>query len=71
MEMDEFSKISAVIYCGHRAYDCELNGHKVGDDFLFAYHINAANPVPEGIFRFGRGIRKNHTDATISDKQQS
>jgi len=70
MEMDEFSNISAVIYCGHHAYDCEPNGHKIGDDFLFAYHANATNPVPDGFFKFGRGIRKNLQDSTVTDKQQ-
>ncbi|XOB42235.1 MAG: hypothetical protein ACKKMP_02640 [Candidatus Nealsonbacteria bacterium] len=71
MEMDEFTKISAVIYCGHRAYDCELNGYRVGDDFLFAYHTNPTNPIPDGLFKFGRGIRKNPQDGTVADRQQS
>jgi len=71
MEMDEFSNISAVLYCGHHAYDCVLNGHKVGDDFLFAYHSDAKNPVPEGLFKFGHGIRKNLQDSMVTDKPQT
>ncbi|HSR89264.1 MAG TPA: hypothetical protein VLK22_02575 [Candidatus Udaeobacter sp.] len=70
MEMDDFSNISAVIYCGHHAYNCERNGHKIGEDFLFAYHMNAKNPILDGLFKFGRGIRKS-LDSTIIDKNQS
>ncbi len=70
MEMNEFSSISAVIYCGHHAYDCEPNGHRIGDDFLFAYHANAQSPIPDDFFKFGRGIRKNLNDSTVADKQQ-
>lgn len=70
MQMDEFSRISAVIYCGHRAYDCELNGHRVGDDFLFAYHSNPINPLPNNLFKFGWGIRKNIQSGIINDIQQ-
>lgn len=70
MEMVEFSIISAVIYCGHRAYDCELNGYNAGDNFLFAYHTHPKNPIPDGFFKFGRGIRKNLQDATITDRKQ-
>ncbi len=71
MEMDEFSNISAIFYCGHHAYNCEMNGHKIGDDFLFAYHVNAKNPIPDDLFKFGRGIRKNLQDSMVTDKQQS
>lgn len=71
MEMDEFAKISAVIYSGHSAYHSWLNGYNLGDDFLFAYHTNPANPIPEGLFKFGRGIRKNPVKGTIADRQQS
>ena len=70
MELDEFSNISAVLYCGHHAYDCEHNGHKIGDDFLFAYHAKATNPIPETLFRFGRGIRKDLQNSTVTDKPQ-
>jgi len=70
MEMDEFLNISAVIYCGHHAYDCELNGHKIGDDFWFAYHANAKNPIPEKLFKFGRGIRKDLKNSTVTDNPQ-
>ncbi|MBI5405656.1 hypothetical protein HY972_01295 [Candidatus Kaiserbacteria bacterium] len=52
------------------AYDCEPNGHKIGADFLFAYHANAQNPIPDDFFKFGRGIRKNLQDSTVTDKQQ-
>lgn len=71
MEMDEFSNIGAVLYCGHHAYDCVPNGHKIGDDFLFAYHSNAKNPIPDGLFKFGRSIRKNLQDNTVTNTQQS
>lgn len=69
MEMEDFSNVSAIVYCGHHAYNCNLNGHQIGDDFLFAYHVNAKNSIPDGLFKFGRGIRK-FADGTIIDKKQ-
>ena len=66
MEMEGFSNINAVLYCGHHAYNCERNGHKVGDDFLFAYHVNPTNSLPVNLFNFGLEIRKNPTDASIT-----
>lgn len=71
MEMDEFSSISAVIYCGHHAFDCEINGHKVGDDFLFAYHAKATNPINNQLFKFGRAIRKNLQNNSVSESPQN
>lgn len=70
MEMDEFSKISAVLYCGHGVSFSWMNGFNVGDDFLFAYHSNPENPIPENTFRFGHGIRKNSATGSIEDKEQ-
>ena len=70
MEIEEFSKISAVLYCGDKPYNCERNGHKVGDDFLFAYHVDPEKPIPSGFFNFGRSIRKNLIDGTIVDIEQ-
>lgn len=70
MEMDEFSPISAVIYCGHTVSYSWLNGFNVGDDFLFAYHSKPNNPIPEGTFKFGRGIRKDTALGQISDQNQ-
>lgn len=71
MEMEEFSKISAVLYCGNNVSLSWNNGFNPGDDFLFAYHTNPMNPVPEGIFKFGRGIRKNIQSGAITDQEQS
>ncbi|GEM_PF-3240935 len=71
MEMDEFSNIGAVIYCGHHAFDCEINGHKIGDDFLFAYHAKASNPINENLFKFGRAIRKDIQNSSVSEKPQN
>lgn len=71
MEMDEFSKISSVLYCGHPASHSWNNGHKVGSDFLFAYHVNPNNPLPKDLFKFGRGIRKDLEQNLISDTNQS
>ncbi len=70
MEMDEFSKISAVLYCGHGVSFSWMNGFNVGDDFLFAYHSNPENPIPENTFKFGHGIRKNSVTGSIEDKEQ-
>lgn len=70
MELDEFSKISAVLYCGHHACDCEPNGYKVGDNFLFAYHVDAKNPLPENFFKYGRGIRKDIITGLITEQKQ-
>jgi len=71
MEMDEFVNISSVLYCGHHAYDCKLNGHEVGDDFLFAYHVNPINPIPDNFFDFGTGIHKNTINNSIIMQSQS
>lgn len=71
MEMDEFSNISGVLYCGNTAQHSWNNDYKVGDDFLFAYHVNPNNPIPSDFFRFGRGIRKDVASSTISDTDQS
>lgn len=70
MEMNEFSKISAVLYCGHGASYSWMNGFNVGDDFLFAYHSNPENPIPVNTFKFGYGIRKDSTTGSIEDKEQ-
>lgn len=70
MQMEEFSRISAVIYCGYRVYDSELNGREAEDDFLFAYHSKPANSIPGGLFKFGRGIHKNLVNGTITDIKQ-
>ncbi len=71
MEMDEFSSIGAVIYCGHHAFDCEANGHKIGDDFIFAYHAKAINPIDEKLFKFGRSIRKDLVNHSVTEKPQN
>ncbi len=71
MEMEEFTSIGAVIYSGNSAYNSWMNDYNIGDDFLFAYHINPANPIPEDLFKFGTEIRKNITTSTISSKQQN
>lgn len=70
MEMDEFSKISAVLYCGHGVSFSWMNGFNVGDDFLFAYHSNPENSIPEDTFKFGHGIRKDSATGSIEDKEQ-
>lgn len=70
MEMDEFSKISAVLYCGHTVSYSWMNRINVGDDFLFAYHANPDNPIPKNLFKFGRGIRKDIKSGSISDQEQ-
>jgi len=70
LEMDEFSKISAVLYCGHNVSHSWMNGFNIGDDFLFAYHSNPKNPIPENTFKFGHGIRKDSKTGTIEDKEQ-
>lgn len=71
MEMDEFAGISAVIYCGYSATSSRWNSKKVGDDFLFAYHCNPTNPIPDETFKFGRSIRKNLITGSISDVAQA
>jgi len=70
MEMDEFSKISAVLYCGNTAYQSLCCGINFGDDFLFAYHTNPDNLIPKDLFKFGRGIRKDIDTGSVSDKEQ-
>src|SRR3989344_580252 len=71
MEMDEFSKISAVIYSGDSIFNSWLNGYKPGDDFIFAYHSSPDNPIPGGLFKFGRAARKNRESGDVKDSQQS
>lgn len=70
MEMDDFSIISAVLYCGHAVSHSWMNGFNIGDDFLFAYHSNPDNPIPENLFKFGHGIRKDLKTGSISDQEQ-
>ena len=70
MEMGEFSKISAILYCGHGVSYSWMNGINVGDDFLFAYHSSPENPIPENTFKFGHGIRKDSATGSIEDKEQ-
>lgn len=70
MEMNEFAKISAVLYCGHNIAFDQLNGINPGDDFLFAYHVNPINPIPKDFFVFGRGIKKDVKTGSISDQNQ-
>lgn len=70
MELEEFSIISAVIYSGNSISNSWLNGYKPGDDFIFAYHSNPNNPVPDGLFKFGRGVRKNGESGAIEEKEQ-
>jgi len=67
MEMSELLKISAVLYCGHNA---SLNRYEAGDDFLFAYHVNPENPIPESVFKFDRSIRKDPQTGIITDQGQ-
>lgn len=71
MELKEFSTISVVIYSGNNISHSWLNDYKTGDDFIFAYHSIADNPMPEGFFRFGLGVRKNSATGQIEDKKQS
>lgn len=70
LEMNEFSKISVVLYCGHGAPYSWMNGFHVGDDFMFAYHSNPQNSIPENTFMFGHGIKKDSKTGTIEDKEQ-
>ncbi len=70
MEMNEFSVISAVLYCGHTSSHSWMNNYSIGDDFLFAYHSNPNNPIPDNFFKFGRGIIKNKKTGSISNKKQ-
>lgn len=70
MELDEFSTISAVIYSGDSISHSWLNGYIPGDDFIFAYHSNADNPISDGLFKFGRGVRKNRESGAIEDRRQ-
>ena len=70
MEMEEFSKIGAVLYCGNNVSVSWNNGFNPGDDFLFAYHTNPINPIPERTFNFGKGIRKDPQNGTITDQKQ-
>jgi hypothetical protein len=70
MEMEEFSKISGVLYCGHPASHSWNNGYETQDDFLFAYHTDPNNPIPDDFFKFGRGIRKDLKKNHITDSNQ-
>lgn len=71
MEMPEFSCISAVLYCGHSAQHGSMNGYKMGDDFLFAYHVAPVVSITDGTFRFGRSLRKNPATSAITDQTQT
>jgi hypothetical protein len=71
MEIKEFSKISGVLYCGYPTFNSWNNSYKTGDDFLFAYHTNPNNPIPEDFFDFGRGIRKDIKVNTITEFDQN
>ncbi len=71
MEIEDFSKIGAVLYCGYTVSYSWLNGKKPGDDFLFGYHARPNNPIPDGMFKFGQGIRKDTQKGTISDINQT
>jgi hypothetical protein len=71
MEMDEFSTISTVLYCGYPAHHSWNNEYEIGEDFMFAYHVNPKNPIPDGFFKFGRGIRKEVGQGTITDQTQA
>jgi hypothetical protein len=70
MEMEEFSIISAVIYSGNGISHSWLNGYRPGDDFIFAYHSNPSNPIPDEFFKFGRGVRKNKESGAIEEREQ-
>lgn len=71
MEMAEFSQISAVLYCGHDASHSWFNGYELGNDCLFAYHVTPITPIPDQLFKFGRGIHKNVRTSAISDVDQA
>ena len=68
MVMDEFSKISAVLYSGYSVGHSSWSG--IGDEFLFAYHSKPDNPIPEKFFNFGLGIRKNSISGEITGQKQ-
>ncbi len=63
MVMNDFSKISAVLYSGYSIGHSSWSG--IGNEFLFAYHENPLNPIPENFFNFGLGIKKNMKTAEI------
>ncbi|NCU28453.1 MAG: hypothetical protein EOM85_02165 [Candidatus Moranbacteria bacterium] len=71
MEMDEFSPISAVLYCGRSITDSLWNSKNLGDDFFFAYHTNPKNPIPDKTFKFGIGVTKDSKTNSITDRIQS
>jgi len=71
MEMDELSEIGLVIYCGRTAYNSMSNGFAVGDDFLFAYHSKADNPIPLTLFKFGTAFRKDPATGQIAQYKQT
>lgn len=71
MEMDEFSLISAVLYCGRSESDSLWNSKKIEDDFFFAYHTNPINPIPYKTFKFGTGVTKDTKTNSITDHIQS
>ncbi len=70
MEMSDFSKISAVLYCGNKISHSWNNNYDPGDDFLFAYHSNPENSIADDIFKFGLAIRKNSQTSIITVKKQ-
>lgn len=70
LEMDESQIISAVLYCGHNVLHDWLNDSDPGDNFLFAYHTNPKNPIPEKTFNFGIGIYKDSESQQIKEFKQ-
>lgn len=70
MELDEYSRLSGIIYSGNTASHSWYNDYDLGEDFLFGYHSNALNPIPDDLFKFGRSIRKNPTTGDITDSPQ-
>jgi hypothetical protein len=71
MEMDEFSIISAVIYSGNDYLHSVSNCYSAKDSFLIAYHSNPKNPLPDSLFKFGVGIRKDNFSGAITRVLQS
>lgn len=68
MVMNKFSRISAVLYSGHSVENSPLSD--IGSEFLFAYHSNPTNPLPENFFKFGIGIKKNSITNEITCAKQ-
>lgn len=70
MDMEEFSQISAVLYCGHSESDSLWNEKRIGDDFFFAYHTDPINSIPSDTFKFGIGVTKDIKTNSITDHIQ-